>query len=48
MFKPKEIVVSSTGSDKKSIWMWIAIIFSLAMLCIWIYLQLQIQAAVGY
>ena len=47
MFKPKEIV-SSTGNDKKSIWMWIAIVFSLAMLCIWIYLQLQIQAAVGY
>ena len=48
MFKPKEIV-SSTGNDKKKpIWMWIAIVFSLAMLCVWIYLQLQIQAAVGY
>ena len=47
MFKPKEIV-TSTGNDKKSIWMRIVIIFSLAMLCIWIYLQLQIQAAVGY
>ena len=47
MFKPKEIV-SSSGNDKKSIWMWIAIVFSLAMFCIWIYLQLQLQAAVGY
>ena len=47
MFKPKEIV-SSTVNDKKPMWMWIAIVFSLAMLCIWIYLQLKIQAAVGY
>jgi len=57
MFKPKQLV-SSNGSDNepkklfginmKVCSMWIAIVFTVALLCGWFYLQLQIQAAVAY
>ena len=56
MFKPKQIV-SSNGSDNEpkklfginmKACMWIGIVFTVVLLCGWFYLQLQIQAAVGY
>ena len=56
MFKPQQLI-STTGGDNEpkklfginmKVCMWIAIVFTVALMCGWFYLQLQIQAAVGY
>ena len=56
MFKPKKVVLKN-GSDKEpktmcgiplKVWIWIAVVFTVAIMCGWFFLQLQIQDAVGY
>ena len=56
MFKPKKVCLKN-GSDKEpktmcgihmKVWIWIAIVFTVAIMCGWFFLQLLIQDAVGY
>ena len=56
MFKPKKVGLKN-GSDKEpktmcgihlKVWIWIAIVFTVVIMCGWFFLQLQIQDAVGY